>query len=313
MKSLADTINKCIEKYMILLTPGSIILGLVLNERISMAQIFVPYLFGYMTFSGTLSITFMDLRKALQPKPLVLYLFLSHVIFPLVVYTFSAIVFGFASDYTIGFVLIYATPCAIVSCVWAGMYNNDKPLSVAVVIIDTLLAFVLTPLTVRVFCGASIEVDMTGMIFNILVMVVIPAILGMSVSVMVKQRIQTVLPYTKLIAKLVLVFVVMTSVSKVAKQLMVQASWTYVSIALVSLVMFWVSYSVAIITAKRFLRNHKPQVVSLAFACGMKNVSMGLVLAAAFFPPLVSIPIIITMTIQDFAGSAAGTYLSKKE
>ena len=313
MKNLADTINKCIEKYMILLTPGSIILGLILNERISMAQIFVPYLFGYMTFSGTLSITFMDLRKALQPKPLVLYLFLSHIILPLFVYSISALLFGFTSDITVGFVLIYSTPCAIVSSVWAGIYNNDKPLSVAIVVIDTLLAFVMTPLTVRIFCGASIEVDMTGMIFNILVMVVIPAILGMSVSVMAKERIQHVFPYTKLNAKLVLVFVVMTSVSKVAKQLMEQVSWLYVSIALVSLIMFWLSYALTIFTANKFLCFRKPQVVSLAFACGMKNVSMGLVLAAAFFPPLVSIPIIIAMTIQDFAGAAAGAYLLKQE
>jgi len=48
MKSLADTINKCIEKYMILRTPASVILGLVLNEKISMAQLFVPYLFGWL-------------------------------------------------------------------------------------------------------------------------------------------------------------------------------------------------------------------------------------------------------------------------
>lgn len=302
--------NKFLEKNMIIITPAGVILGLILGSRVSGAQNLVPYVFGAMTLFGTLSITFKDFISSIKPKAIVAYLLISHILLPLTIWALGSLIFHNEIDVRTGFILIYATPCAIVSSMWASIYGGDKPLSVAFVILDTLLSFFMTPLTVKFLCRTAVQIDMSGMVKNIMIMVVIPAILGLSISAIAKQKVNVVLPYTKLLSKGIVVFVCMISVSKVSNQLIDNISWNYLTIGIICLVMILLSYFVGVISSKS-LKMNNPQIISVGYACGMRNLSMGLVLSTDFFPPMASIPIIIALTLQDIIGTIVGNRLRK--
>ncbi len=59
------------------------------------------------------------------------------------------------------------------------------------------------------------------------------------------------------------------------------------------------------------LKRDKGTVVSLIFTGGMRNISAGAVIAVAYFPPAVAVPVVVGMLFQQVLASLNGALLDK--
>lgn len=114
-----------------------------------------------------------------DPKALLCMLVMIHVVIPAVACGAGHLFFG-SDPYAItGMVLEFSVPTAVVGLMWVTIYNGNNPLSLSLVVIDTILSPFLIPLTLRVLVGSQVEIDATMMMRQLIFMVALPAIAAM--------------------------------------------------------------------------------------------------------------------------------------
>ena len=74
-----------------------------------------------------------------------------------------------------GMVLEFAVSAAVVGPMWVSIYHGYSPLSLPLVILDTLLAPFVVPLTLRILVGSNMKIDTSQMMLELLFMIAIPA------------------------------------------------------------------------------------------------------------------------------------------
>ena len=73
---------------------------------------------------------------------------------------------------------------------WVTIYHGNGPLSLSLVIVDTLLAPFLIPLILRILVGSRIRVDTAGMMEELILMIALPAILAMAFNQVSKGKVK---------------------------------------------------------------------------------------------------------------------------
>ena len=122
------------KKWIVLVTPVCVVIGVVFSDITIHGNVFVPIVFAIMTFIGALKSTFQD---------------------------------------------------DVVT-----IYHGNGPLSLSLVIVDTLLAPFLIPLTLRILVGSRIRVDTAGMMEELILMIALPAILAMAFNQVSKGKVK---------------------------------------------------------------------------------------------------------------------------
>ena len=139
-------------------------------------------LFAFMTFSNSLGGGFRELgRVFLRPLPVVVTLVLLHVVIPLLTLGLGNLLFPDAPLFTIGLVLEYVIPTGVASLMWVGICGGNEPLCLSIVLLDTLAAPVVIPLSLKLLVGSVVEVDTWGMMGDMMIMVALPALAAMTV------------------------------------------------------------------------------------------------------------------------------------
>lgn len=81
---MLQKLNRVLGRVMPLLTPTSVVLGVLLSQFLNGYEWAVPWIFAFITFAGSLSANFQSLRHALShPLPMILALFVLHIFMPL--------------------------------------------------------------------------------------------------------------------------------------------------------------------------------------------------------------------------------------
>lgn len=297
MKNAFVKINGFLEKYIFLLNPAFIVLGLLLGSRIAFLKPGKTWVFFLMTLCSTLTIRFSQFKKSMNLKVMIVFFLQTHFVMPLLAWAVGNLFFTEQSFVT-GFILTYCVSCSISNCIWAGLFGGDKSLSIAIVIVDALVGFFLTPLTLRLFCASTVDLNEKALMIEILIMVVIPSILGITIgSLLPAEKIAGVTPYTKVVSKCCLFFMTMVSIAPVSHVLIEQASLTYVGVVLAGIFFTFFSYTACFLLGKKLFRFKDEQTISLLFA-GNKNVGLSLALASSFFLPLASVPSVVALIVQ---------------
>ncbi|MDD9268381.1 bile acid:sodium symporter family protein [Paenibacillus sp. GCM10023248] len=306
-------LNKSLEKLMPVLTPAAVVTGLVFSVWLHDLRFLVTWIFAGMTFAGSLGANFADLKKIAQhPQPIIINLIILHLIMPLVGWLTAKLVFPGDLLTETGFILLFAIPTGVVSLVWVTIYKGNVALTLALILLDTIISPFVVPYTVSLFVGAQVSLDTWGMMKGLLWMVVIPSILGMTLNQATKGRVKTVWgPKLSPFSKLGLFVVVAINASVVAPYIKSAGSSL---IALVAASFVAVSFGYALGWAATWLLkwNHG-DTVALTFNSGMRNLSAGAVLAITFFPPPVVLPVISGMLFQQILASLFGFALGRTE
>ena len=114
-----------------------------------------------------------------RPLPLILMLFVLHVLVPVIACGIGHLLFPGNANYITGMVLEFSVPTAVISLMWVSIYNGNSPLSLSLVVIDTILAPFLIPAALKILVGSSVKMDTMGMMKELVFMIALPAVLAM--------------------------------------------------------------------------------------------------------------------------------------
>ena len=298
--SFFNSANSLLNKLMPIMTPLAVVLGLVLGHYVSWMKPAVNWLFGIMTFFGAMKISVKEVGDAIK-KPTFLLAFAlgSYVLMPLVAYVISHIFFNGNKEIISGYILLRATPTAVVSTVWTTIYLGNMAASISVLILDSFLSPLLTPFILKLYTGEAIAVDSMGMMQSLLFMVLIPSFLGLLANHFFAPQIKRLWsPVTNPISKLLIFIVIIINTSQQAASIIENASWQYVLIGLGNILMVIIGFSLGFFCS-RLMHLDREKTISMTFSVSMRNTSAALVLAISFLPAAASLPCIFGIVFQQ--------------
>ena len=278
-------------RHMPLFIISAVAVGFLFPDPCSFLNGAAVWLFAFITFANSLGGGFRDLLGvAKHPLPVVAVLLLLHVVMPLIALGLGTLLFSDTPLFTTGLVLEYAVPTAVASLMWAGMAGGNTPLCLSLVLLDTLCAPVVIPATMQLLVGSVVEIDAPAMMGDMLWMVAIPALAGMALYQFSGGRAaKTLKPRLSLFAKLALMLVVLSNATGCAPFLRsLNATLLLVMAAVFALCLlgFFLAY-----WCGTFMGLDFPTIETMALTGGMRNISAGAVLAAAYFPADVLFPV----------------------
>ena len=321
---MLQSINRTMEKWMPLVTPSSVLIGVLLSSVLSPYTGLVPWLFALMTFSGSLSMNFGDLKRVLShPLPIIVFLVVIHAVMPLMAWGIGHLAFPGDTLTITGLILLLSIPTGIVSFMWVSIYKGHIALTLSMILIDTMLSPFIVPAALSVFVGAKVEMDVWGMMEGLTWMIVVPSLLGMAMNQWTKGKVKAkVGPVLSPLSKIFLAAVVAINSSAIAGYF-TEFNSAILYLFLICIVVVACGYMIGWGVTKLF-RWGRDVSVTMTFNCGMRNISAGAVLAITYFPAAVTLPVIIGMCFQQMmaalfayllfrnpAPSAAATTVSK--
>ncbi len=260
-------------------------------------------LFAFMTFANSLGGGFRELgRVFLRPLPVVVTLVLLHIVIPLLTLGLGNLLFPDAPLFTTGLVLEYVIPTGVASLMWVGICGGNAPLCLSIVLLDTLAAPVVIPLSLKLLVGSVVEVDTWGMMGDMLVMVALPALAAMTVYQATGGRAAVTLkPRLEFFAKVALLTVITanaTSCSSFLHNIDRTLMMVMVAVFLLCLFGFLAGYWAAKLLGVDF-----PTRETMCLNTGLRNISAGSVLAMQYFPPEAIFPVAFTPLFLQFTTS----------
>lgn len=300
-----------IGSHMAFVSPACVLLGVLFPDELSQLKPLVIPLFAFMTFQGALSNTFSNLARALaHPAPMLVALLVSVVVMPVGAWAFGTLLFGESPELVCGIVLEYSVPVAVVSSMWIGMGGGDMALGLATILVSTVLAPVTIPLTLRVLLGQTVEVDVLGMMGDMVLSVALPALAGTALNEVTHGRAaREISPPLAPAAKIALVLVILTNSTGVAPYV---RSLTPQLVGVAAFILFFAAFGYAIgLVVARAWRRPFDQQVSMTYLCGMRNISAGAVLAGEYFPGEAMFPVVIGTLFQQVLAAGFGSVLRR--
>ena len=295
--------NQFAGKRMPLLVIGCLCVGITFEEPIGRLTFLVPFLFAFMTFTGTLTSTFRQiLHIAKDPLPLLASLLIIHVVIPLLAFGAGKLFFPASPYFIVGIVLEFVVPTAIASFMWSSLAGGNSALTLSIVLFDTFTAPFLVPLSLRLLIGAKISVDVAGMMRDLVWMIAVPALMTMLLNQFTdgksgKKLSPILAPYGK-IALLLIIMINSTRVAPFIRHMtpfLFAVTGTVFLVSVTGYVLGWL--------CSLLLRRQSDVTASMAFGCGMRNISSGAVIAAAYFPAEVMFPVMIGTLFQQILAS----------
>lgn len=255
-------------------------------------------MFAFVTLTMAIGCGLGQLREVLKrPGIMALTLALAHIASPLAAYAAGVLLYGADSPYVIGLVLFTIIPLGVSTVLWVGMSGGSVPLMLAMVVLDSALSPLVVPAGIHLFFNRAVEIETGPLMLDLCVLIVLPTIIGVALNQLSRGRLQErVKPYTAPISKLCFVGVVALNATAIAPHLdelkADMATLIPLVVALVGL-----CYALGFIgTAK--LNNRELQV-TVSYATGMRNISLGIVLALGYFSPLTAVPVVLSILIQQ--------------
>ena len=292
------------------LTPFSLVLGVLFEDIGAQLTFLVAWLFAFMTFAGSLSLDFQALKVFTRyPYMIMLTIIGLHVIMPLWAYFLSTLIFD-DQLLMLGFVLSVAVPTGVTSFIWVSISHGNKALCLSIILIDTLLAPLVLPAIVHVVVGQAIDIDTSSLILDLLWMIVLPSVLGMILNEYTNGRIEKTLgnrlaPFSK-ISLYFIVFINSSIIAPYVRDL----SWELVSIIAIVFFIAISGYTLWLLLGHYIWRD--PSIVStLVFTGGMRNIAIGIVIASTYFPPKVAMPVVFGMLFQQIIASQFSRIVEK--
>ena len=306
-----DSFNRFTGKWMPFIVLLCLTIGITFSDSIGRLIFLVPYIFVFMTFTGALNSNFrqiLDIAK--HPLPLFVSFVIIHAVIPLMALGVGKLLFSESPYFIMGTVLEYVVPSAVASVMWCAMSGGNMSFTLSVLLIDTFTAPLVLPFSLRILVGADAQINVLGMMLDLTWMVTIPALLTMLLNQLSKDRVGKKLspimaPYGK-IALLLIITINSTRVAPFIRHMtLVQFK---VAAVIFGLAVF--GYAAGWFTAF-LLRQGKDITASMTFSCGMRNISAGAVLAAAYFPSEVMFPVMIGTLFQQALASVFSHLLTR--
>lgn len=298
--------NRFLEKWMFLVTPCCLAAGVLFPSVAGLGVPYVPLVFAFMTFIGGLKSSFRDIAAVFRsPLPLLACLVTLHLVLPAAACGLGRLLFPDNPNVVTGMVLEFSVPAAVVGLMWVSIYRGNSPLSLALVILDTLLAPFLIPLTLRLLVGSQVAIDTSRMMEELIFMIALPALLAMVLNQLSRDRVKETWPARLApYSKFCLIFVVTANSSEVAPYIRHLNTQRLLAAGCI-LLLATCGYVIGWLLALLFRQPHDI-TVSMIYGAGMRNISAGAVIASTYFPAEVVFPVMIGTLFQQILAALFG-------
>lgn len=309
---MLQLVNRQLERFMPFITPISVILGVSFADHLLIFSFLIPWIFAFITFSGSLNSNFSSLKGVIKsPLPLLIILSLLHIVMPVIVWIAGDFIFTNDHLTVTGLVLAAVIPTGITSFIWVTIYKGNIALALSIILLDTILSPFLVPHTLSFLVGQEVEIDTFSIMNGLLYMVVLPSLVGMFINQLSKGKSVKVSKALAPFSKLGLASVVMINGAVVGPYLKVITS-KLVVIAITVFILAFIGYLIAWLVGN-WLNIDRETKVAMIFTGGMRNISAGAVIAVQYFPPAVAVPVIVGMLFQQILASIFGFLFKKFE
>lgn len=293
------------------IVPCCVAAGVLFPQVFSPIRAVVPVMFAFMTFQGSLNNTVHQLLGVFKhPKDLIVILLISQVFMPTLAYFLGNLLFAGNVNLVTGILLEYSVPVAVVSFMWVGMFHGDGPLGLAVILVSTVLAPFSIPFTLQILMGHSIQIDAAKMIFDMVLMIALPALAGMMVNELTHGWGHERLSPTISPACRALLVIIITANSTAMSSYVLHMTWERIAVALFIFFYACSGYIWGLLVA-RLLHQPQPTLVTMSFACGLRNISSGAVIASQYFPGEVVFPVMCGTLFQQMLAAFFGALIHR--
>jgi predicted Na+-dependent transporter len=304
-------LNHAMDRFIPVITPLSVALGLLFPVFFLPLRPYVILLFSIMTFSGALKLTAVELGSSVKnPAPILLFFFSSHVIMPLAALFLSS-QFIKNSDVVAGFVVLFAGPTAVSGFIWSAIFKGDKALGLSLILLDTLLAPLVVPATLSIFMGAKIAMDMRGIAVSLIFMVVVPTIIAVALNETSKGAIpQKICPIVDPFAKFCLMLVIAANSAAIAHIIKFNDPIVWITGALCLCLT-----SAGFLLAKfngSVAKCGNEKTTALVIAGGLRNNSAVMTIAVTFLPQAAVLPTLMSIILQQTIAAVMGRLIIRR-
>lgn len=308
--AMLERIHTFLQKYIVILTPLSLVLGVVFEDFGKQCVFLVGWMFAFMTFSGSLHMKYKDANVFTKRPFLILFtIFFLHILMPLWAYVLANLFFD---DHAlmIGFVLSVSIPTGVTSVIWISICKGDTPLGLSIILIDTLLAPIVMPLLLWMVSGEKVQLDVMSLVTDLLLMIVLPTILGIIVNEVSKGEIpkkisKKLVPFSKL-CLFGVIMINSHAIAPYVKNINIHVFGVVLVVLGVSISGYLFSFVIG-----RFILKNYQTMTTFVFIGGMRNIAVGVVIATTFFPDKVVMPVVFGMLFQQVLASFFSKIVSK--
>lgn len=307
---MLSKLNKWLQKYMPILTPISLIIGVLIADIGNHLLFLVPWIFAIMTFLGSLSLNFKGLTSfSKYPWVILITIAFLHILMPLWAYFVSTVIF---QDHllTIGFVLSVAIPTGVTSFIWVSFCKGHLALGLSIILIDTLLAPIIVPALSYIVVGEAVSIDTSSIMIDLLWMIVLPSIAGIMLNELTKGKVVETIgkPFAPF-QKLCLFLIIMINSSAIAP-IFKNITWEIMWIILVVFIIATSGYVLCLVLG-HLLWKDVSIITTFVFTGGMRNIAVGVVIATTYFPPKVVMPVVFGMLFQQVLAAQFSKIIEK--
>ena len=292
------------------IVPVCVAAGVVFPDVFGRVSWTVPYLFALITFQGSLSATLSQVARVFRhPRELVALLALTMVAMPVAARIAGGIAFSDPEIVT-GIVIEYSIPVAVVSFMWIDIFHGNASLGLAAVIVSTVLAPFTIPVTLQLLMGVAVTIDAGSMMRDLAFMVALPAVAGVGVNELTAgwghEHLSGALsPFCRM-----LLLVVITCNATGMSSYVLSLDPIVLESAVFILLFASFGFALGVIIA-RLLDAPLPDLFSITFCTGLRNISSGSVIATEFFPGAAIIPVMMGTLFQQILAAVAGSVLRR--
>lgn len=264
----------------------------------------VPLLATVMFLMGITLIPDDFKRVLIFPRPVLIGVFLQFMIMPLAAFLLSRFL-QLSNDLTAGMVLVGSCAGGTASNVICYLARGDVALSISMTLVSTVLGVIATPLLCTIYLATTVSVDTSGMLLDIVQVVLVPVALGVATHHLAGptiNRLEPVLPSLSMLAILLIIAII---VALNADRLVEVGAITVVAVVLHNSIGLGGGYSLA-----RLIGCNRRQCRTIAIEVGMQNSGLGVALALDFFSATAALPGALFSIWHNVSGSLLASWWS---
>jgi bile acid:Na+ symporter, BASS family len=270
------------------------------------------YVILFLAVAITISFLSIDLKEIVSHLKkihlLIIVILVSKVALPAAIYYGTR---SFDPVLSVAFLLVVSSPVAIIAPTLTTIVKGDTAFVMLLVVVTTLLAPIQLPLMMKVLAGETIQIDVRGMMFTLLQLILVPFALTLLVKRIAKKPIKRALPYLNAISVLLIACLIAGVIAK----------WAFTIEEHIDLILPFIiiAYALDLFLACFGYFGHwflnKEKRIGLAVAILYMNIGLDIVIASEFFSsqvllfcivfelPINTLPIAIKRFTRNFSPS----------
>ncbi len=301
---------KLISDYMGLLVLLSALAALVFPDTLShLKPRLINPLLGVIMFGMGLTLKAEDFKVVFsRPRDVLIGCLAQFTVMPLLAFALTRI-FRLEEALAIGVILVGCCPGGTASNVITYLAKGDLALSVGMTAVSTVLAPVLTPLLVWLLAGATVDVDVIGMLLSILWVVILPVALGLLVKRFWPRTTERASAYLPALSSLAICVIVLIVIAANAHKLLSGGLLILLVVVLHNLCGLGAGYLIG-----SLLRLTPAKRRAISIEVGMQNSGLASSLATLHFAayPLATIPGALFSVWHNISGALVARAYSRR-